>query len=41
MDASRHPILPTCDIVNLKSRQDVVREIFTKAYSKFSLFSYQ
>ena len=39
MDKSGHPILPTCDVVHLKPKQDVVREVFTKAYSKFN-FSY-
>jgi hypothetical protein len=39
VDASGHPILPTCNAVDLKSWQDVVRDIFTKAYSKFN-FAY-
>jgi hypothetical protein len=39
VDASGHPILPTCHAADLKSQQDVVRDIFTKAYSKFC-FSY-
>jgi hypothetical protein len=36
VDALGHPILPTRHVVTLKSRQDVVREVFTKAYSKFN-----
>ena len=36
VDISGHPILPSCRTVPLKLRQDVVREIFTKAYSKFN-----
>ena len=39
MDPFGHPILPTHHVVHLKSRQAVVREIFTKAYCKFN-FSY-
>jgi hypothetical protein len=36
VDASGHPILPTRHVVTLKSRQDVVCEVFMKAYSKFN-----
>ena len=39
VDVLGHPILPMCNVVALKSRQDVVREIFTKAYGMFD-FSY-
>jgi hypothetical protein len=38
VDDSGHPILSTCDLANLKMQQDVVREIFTKAYSAFICF---
>lgn len=37
VDVLGHPILPTCHAARLKSQQDVVREIFTKAYSMFKL----
>ena len=33
MDVLGHPILPAHHPVHLKSWQDVIREIFTKAYS--------
>ena len=39
VDELGHPLLPTCNAVDLKSRQVVVHEIFTKAYGKFN-FSY-
>ena len=40
MDASGHPILPTSHPADLKSQQVVVRDIFTKAYSKFRIYCY-
>lgn len=41
VDESGHPILPTCGKnMNLKLRQVVVRQIFTKAYSKFGFSCY-
>ena len=39
VDVLGHPILPTNYVTYLKSQQDVIYEIFTKAYSKF-IFSY-
>jgi hypothetical protein len=36
VDILGHPILPKTHIESLKLRQVVVREIFTKAYSKFN-----
>lgn len=38
VDVLGHSILPMHHIVHLKLRQDVVREIFTKAYSKFNFY---
>ena len=40
MDASGHPILLTSHPADLKSQQVVVRDIFTKAYSKFRISCY-
>ena len=40
VDASGHPILPTSCPAGLKSQQVVVRDVFTKAYSKFELSCY-
>lgn len=37
MDDLGHPILPASNAVHLKSRQDVVRDIFTKAYGEFKV----
>jgi len=37
VDASGHPVLPASYVARLKARQDVVREVFTKAYGKFEL----
>jgi hypothetical protein len=37
VDVSGHPMLPARYVVDLKTRQDIVREIFTKAYCKFKL----
>ena len=37
VDMLGHPILPIHPITNLRAQQDVVREIFTKAYSKLNL----
>jgi len=39
VDELGHPILLAYPAVQLKSLQDIVHEIFTKAYSKF-IFSY-
>ena len=36
VDASGHPILPSCPVFPLKSQQSVVCEIFSKAYCKFN-----
>lgn len=36
MDDLGHPILPTSLPTHLKSQQDIVRDIFTKAYSKYN-----
>jgi uncharacterized protein YcgL (UPF0745 family) len=35
VDVLGNPILPTSLPKNLRSQQDLVREMFTKAYSKF------
>jgi hypothetical protein len=42
VDALGHPILPMCHAADLKSQQNVVYQIFTKAYGKFYfyLFNY-
>jgi hypothetical protein len=37
VDDLGHPILPEFYPDRLKSMQDVVRDIFTKAYGKFNL----
>ena len=39
VDILGHLILPTCNPAWLKLQQDIVHNIFTKAYSKFD-FSY-
>ena len=38
VDILGHPILPACQAVHLKSRQDIIHDIFTKAYSKFYFY---